>query len=63
VNLGIRWEYNAPTTDKYDHLATFDPTCPNSTPLPYLRISTPQTAPRLRLQRTGAHGILHAIAA
>ncbi|MGA2113265.1 MAG: TonB-dependent receptor [Bryobacteraceae bacterium] len=43
LNLGIRWEYNAPTTDKYDHLATFDPTYPNSTPLPYLRISTPQT--------------------
>ena len=42
LNLGIRWEYNAPTTDKYDHLATFDPNFPNSTPLPYLRISTPQ---------------------
>jgi outer membrane receptor protein involved in Fe transport len=23
LNLGLRWEYNAPTTDKYDHLATF----------------------------------------
>jgi Carboxypeptidase regulatory-like domain/TonB-dependent Receptor Plug Domain/TonB dependent receptor len=43
LNLGLRWEYNAPTTDKYNHLATFDPTFPNSTPLPYLRISTPQT--------------------
>jgi hypothetical protein len=43
LNLGLRWEYNAPTTDKYDHLATFDPTFPNSTPLPYLRISTAQT--------------------
>jgi Carboxypeptidase regulatory-like domain/TonB dependent receptor-like, beta-barrel len=43
LNLGVRWEYNAPTTDKYDHLATFDPNYPNSTPLPYLRISTPQT--------------------
>ncbi len=42
LNLGIRWEYNAPTTDKYNHLATFDPNFPNSTPLPYLRISTPQ---------------------
>jgi hypothetical protein len=43
LNLGIRWEYNAPTTDKYDHLATFDPNYPSSTPLPFLRISTPQT--------------------
>ena len=43
LNVGLRWEYNAPTTDKYNHLATFDPTFPNSTPLPYLRISTPQT--------------------
>jgi TonB-dependent Receptor Plug Domain len=43
LNVGFRWEYNAPTTDKYNHLATFDPTFPNSIPLPYLRISTPQT--------------------
>ncbi len=43
LNLGIRWEYNAPTTDKYNHLATFDPNFATSTPLPYLRISTPQT--------------------
>ena len=43
LNLGIRWEYNAPTIDKYNHLATFDPNYPNSTPLPFLRISTPQT--------------------
>ncbi len=43
LNVGIRWEYNAPTTDKYDHLATFDPTFPNSTPLPDLRVSTAQT--------------------
>ena len=43
LNVGLRWEYNAPTTDKYNHLATFDPTFPNSTPLPDLRISTPQT--------------------
>ena len=40
LNLGMRWEYNAPATDKYNHLATFDPTFANSTPLPYLRIST-----------------------
>ena len=43
VNVGLRWEYNAPTTDKYNHLATFDPTFPTSTPLPDLRISTTQT--------------------
>jgi hypothetical protein len=42
LNVGLRWEYNAPTIDKYNHLATFDPNFPNSTPLPYLRISTPQ---------------------
>jgi hypothetical protein len=43
LNVGMRWEYNAPTIDKYNHLATFDPTFPNSTPLPDLRISTSQT--------------------
>ena len=43
LNLGLRWEYNAPTIDKYNHLATFDPNFPNSTPLPYLRISTTDT--------------------
>ncbi|HMF76561.1 MAG TPA: TonB-dependent receptor [Bryobacteraceae bacterium] len=43
LNIGLRWEYNAPTTDKYNHLATFDPTFANSTPLPYLRIATSQT--------------------
>jgi hypothetical protein len=43
LNIGLRWEYNAPTTDKYNHLATFDPTFATSTPLPYLRVSTPQT--------------------
>ncbi|MDQ1471937.1 MAG: hypothetical protein QOJ99_3417, partial [Bryobacterales bacterium] len=42
LNIGLRWEYNAPTTDKYNHLATFDPTFATSTPLPYLRVSTPQ---------------------
>lgn len=41
LNVGMRWEYNAPTIDKYNHLATFDPNFPTSTPLPYLRISTP----------------------
>ena len=41
LNVGVRWEYNAPTIDKYNHLATFDPTFPNSTPLPYIRTSTP----------------------
>ena len=25
LNLGIRWEYNSPVIDKYNHLATFDP--------------------------------------
>ncbi len=43
LNLGLRWEYNSPTLDKYNHLATFDPNFPNSTPLPYLRISTSDT--------------------
>ena len=42
LNVGLRWEYNAPAIDKYNHLATFDPNFPNSTPLPYLRISTDQ---------------------
>src|SRR5205807_938806 len=42
LNLGLRWEYNAPAVDKYNHLATFDPNFPNSTPLPLLRISTAQ---------------------
>ena len=40
LNVGLRWEYNAPTIDKYNHLATFDPTFPNSTPLPFIRTST-----------------------
>ena len=40
MNIGVRWEYNAPTTDKYNHLATFDPTFPASTPLPFIRTST-----------------------
>jgi len=25
LNLGVRWEYNTPVIDKYNHLATFDP--------------------------------------
>lgn len=25
LNLGLRWEYNSPVIDKYNHLATFDP--------------------------------------
>ncbi len=53
LNLGVRWEYNAPTTDKYNHLATFDPNFPNSTPLPYLRIST---AGQLRASTTRPSG-------
>ena len=43
LNIGLRWEYNSPTTDKYNHLATFDPNFASSTPLPYLRISTSDT--------------------
>ena len=43
INIGVRWEYNAPTIDKYNHLATFDPTFPNSTPLPFIRTSTSAT--------------------
>ncbi len=43
LNIGMRWEYNAPTIDKYNHLATFDPSVPGSTPLPDLRVSTAQT--------------------
>jgi hypothetical protein len=43
LNLGLRWEFNNPTTDKYNHLATFDPNFGTSTPLPYLRISTSST--------------------
>lgn len=36
LNLGLRWEYNSPVIDKYNHLATFDPTAPDMT-----RVSTP----------------------
>ena len=43
LNVGLRWELNQPATDKYNHLATFDPAFASSTPLPYLRVSTPQT--------------------
>ncbi len=37
LNLGLRWEYNSPVVDKYNHLGTFDPTA-TSTGL--LRITT-----------------------
>ena len=46
LNLGIRWEYNTPVVDKYNHLATFDPTVPGD-----IRVATAQkpdlyTAPK-----------------
>ena len=28
LNLGLRWEYNTPVIDKYNHLGTFDPSVP-----------------------------------
>ena len=28
LNLGLRWEYNSPVIDKYNHLGTFDPSVP-----------------------------------
>ena len=37
LNYGLRWEYNSPVVDKYNHLGTFDPTAPND-----LRVSTSQ---------------------
>ena len=37
LNIGLRWEYNSPVIDKYNHMGTFDPTAPGD-----LRISTPQ---------------------
>lgn len=37
LNLGVRWEYNSPVIDKYNHLGTFDRTVPGN-----IRISTPQ---------------------
>jgi hypothetical protein len=37
LNLGLRWEYNTPITEKYNHLATFDPTVPGD-----IRTATPQ---------------------
>jgi hypothetical protein len=37
LNLGLRWEYNSPVIDKYNHLGTFDPTVPGD-----IRVSTPQ---------------------
>lgn len=38
LNLGLRWEYNSPVTDKYNHLSTFDPTVPGD-----IRVATAQT--------------------
>ncbi len=35
LNLGLRWEYNSPVVDKYNHLSTFDPTVPGD-----IRVST-----------------------
>jgi hypothetical protein len=37
LNIGLRWEYNSPVIDKYNHLGTFDATVPGD-----LRVSTPQ---------------------
>lgn len=35
LNLGLRWEYNSPVIDKYNHLGTFDPSVPGN-----IRIAT-----------------------
>ncbi len=37
LNLGLRWEYNSPVIDKYNHLGTFDPSVSGN-----IRVSTPQ---------------------
>lgn len=37
LNVGLRWEYNSPGIDKYNHLSTFDPAVPGN-----LRLATPQ---------------------
>ncbi|HEX4594167.1 MAG TPA: TonB-dependent receptor, partial [Bryobacteraceae bacterium] len=37
LNIGLRWEYNSPVVDKYNHLGTFDPSVPGD-----IRVSTPQ---------------------
>jgi outer membrane receptor protein involved in Fe transport len=37
LNLGLRWEYNSPVIDKYNHLGTFDPSVPGD-----IRIATAQ---------------------
>jgi hypothetical protein len=38
LNLGLRWEYNTPVIDKYNHLGTFDPSVPGD-----IRVATAQT--------------------
>ncbi|HTA66943.1 MAG TPA: TonB-dependent receptor [Bryobacteraceae bacterium] len=37
LNLGLRWEYNSPVIDKYNHLGTFDPSVPGD-----IRVATSQ---------------------
>jgi len=46
LNLGLRWEYNTPVTEKYNHMSTFDPTVSGD-----IRVATAQqpslyTAPK-----------------
>ena len=37
LNLGLRWEYNSPVIDKYNHLGTFDPSVSGN-----IRVSSPE---------------------
>lgn len=37
VNLGLRWEYDSPAIDKYNHLSNFDPSLPGG-----LLLASPQ---------------------
>ena len=37
LNLGVRWEYDSPAIDKYNHLSNFNPTLPGG-----LLLATPQ---------------------
>jgi len=37
LNLGLRWEYDSPAIDKYNHLSNFDPALPGG-----LLLATPQ---------------------